>query len=137
MEGTSRMNQDLMSTPEGRQWLSSSHEGTSGFQFQLGLIGAEYTDAYSLDLVQIDQGGGSETHIDQYNHAFYFLEGEGEVRIADERIKTAGGVVVKVPAGVVHSIGNIGKAPLRFLAIYDPPRMRSSEVAAGTYRETR
>ncbi|WP_084217290.1 cupin domain-containing protein [Xenophilus azovorans] len=137
MEETRAMNRDLTSTPEGRQWLSSSREGTSGFRFQLNLIGAEYTDAYSVDLVQIDQGGGSETHIDDYNHAFYFLEGEGEVCIADERIATAPGVVIKIPAGVVHSVGNIGEAPLRFLTIYDPPRMRVAEVATGTYTETR
>src|SRR4051812_23847339 len=123
------MNRDLMSTPQERQWLSSSREGTSGFRFQLGLIGAEYTDAYSLDLVQIDGGGGSEAHFDQYNHAFYFLEGEGEVVIGEERIRTAPGLVVKIPAGVVHSVGNPGKTPLRFLTIYDPPRMRVAEVA--------
>src|SRR5690606_38634343 len=50
------MNPGLVSTSEGRQWLSSSREGTSGFRFQLNLIGEEYTDAYSVDLVQIDQG---------------------------------------------------------------------------------
>jgi mannose-6-phosphate isomerase-like protein (cupin superfamily) len=131
------MHRDLMSTPDSRQWLSSSREGTAGFRFQLNLIGAEYTDAYSVDLVQIDAGGGSETHIDSYNHAFYFLEGEGEVRMGDERVTTAPGVVVKLPAGVVHSIANVGRAPLRFLTIYDPPRMRVAEVAAGSYTETR
>jgi quercetin dioxygenase-like cupin family protein len=127
------MNSNLVSHPESREWLSSSRDGTSGFRFQLNLIGKEYTDAYSVDLVQIDQGGGSEAHIDAYNHAFYFIEGTGEVCIANERIPATPGVVIKIPGGVVHSVGNIGAAPLRFLTIYDPPRLRASEVAEGTY----
>jgi quercetin dioxygenase-like cupin family protein len=119
------MKSDLVSNPDDRTWQPFSVEGATGFHFQFSLIGKEYTDAYSIDLVRVDPGGKSETHVDPDNHAFYFIEGEGEVCIANQRIAAKPGVVIKIPVGVAHSVANTGAEPLRFLTIYDPPRDRS------------
>ncbi len=123
------MNNDLVSKPENRVWQPFSVEGAVGFHFQFSLIGKEYTDAYSIDLAQIDPGGRSETHVDPDNHAFYFIEGQGEVTIGGESIPVGPGVVIKIPVGVAHSLSNTGTTPLKLLTIYDPPRDRSKQKA--------
>ena len=106
------------------QWKPFSVEGSQGYEFMFNLIGAEYTDAYSVDLVRVAPGGYSPVHIDPDNHAFYFIEGTGIVTIAGQRNPVRPGSVVKIPFGALHSIENTGDEHLLFLTIYDPPRKR-------------
>jgi mannose-6-phosphate isomerase-like protein (cupin superfamily) len=68
-------------------------------------------------------------HIDQDNHAFYILDGEGEIDIADKRYAVKAGSVVRIPRGVVHAIRNAGDGWLMLLSIYDPPRIRQQKIA--------
>jgi quercetin dioxygenase-like cupin family protein len=106
------------------EWKPLSVEGSKGYEFMFNLVGAEYTDAYSVDLVRVEPGGYSPVHIDPDNHAFYFIEGTGRVTIAGKPNAVGPGSVVKIPFGALHSIENTGSQHLLFLTIYDPPRKR-------------
>lgn len=106
------------------QWKPFSVENSQGFEFKFGVLGKEYSDAYSVDLVRIAPGGYSPVHIDPDNHAFYFMEGTGLVIIAGETHRVRPGSVVKIPFGALHSLQNTGQEDLLFLTIYDPPRQR-------------
>ncbi|WBL41233.1 cupin domain-containing protein [Algoriphagus halophytocola] len=46
---------------------------------------------------------------------FYFLKGEGTYRVGGENIKIYNGLLVEIPAGVLHSLHNEGLDELRFL----------------------
>jgi mannose-6-phosphate isomerase-like protein (cupin superfamily) len=105
-------------------WQSFQIPGSHGYEFKFDLIGREYTGAYSIDLVRIAPGGASPTHLDRDNHAFYIIEGAGEITIAEKIWPLLPGSVAKIPVGVLHSVRNTGAAPLLFLTIYDPPRER-------------
>jgi mannose-6-phosphate isomerase-like protein (cupin superfamily) len=113
----------VVAADEG-EWVPFQVENSQGYEFKFGLIGKEYTDAYSVDLVRIAPGGHSPVHIDPDNHAFYIIEGKGRVIIAEEPFEIGPGAVVKIPFGVMHSLENNGTEPLLFLTIYDPPRER-------------
>jgi quercetin dioxygenase-like cupin family protein len=105
-------------------WTPFQIEGSAGFEFKFGIIGSEYTDAYSVDLVRVAPGGYSPRHVDPDNHAFYIISGRGEVAILQRTWQVGPGSVVKIPVKVVHSVKNVGDEPLLFLTIYDPPRKR-------------
>jgi quercetin dioxygenase-like cupin family protein len=115
---------DYVVSADSGEWKPFSVEGSKGYEFKFGLIGKEYTDAYSVDLVRVAPGGFSPVHIDPDNHAFYFVEGTGTVTIAGQVNDVRPGSVVKIPFGALHSIENTGQEHLLFLTIYDPPRVR-------------
>lgn len=111
-------------------WIPYNPMGAKGFSFIFEALSTDYTDAYSIDVVKVDVGGFSPFHIDPDNHAFYVLEGEAEMVIAEERSIVRKGEIARIPMGVVHSIANCGNGPLLMLSIYDPPRDRSRQKAA-------
>ncbi|MGC1305027.1 MAG: cupin domain-containing protein [Caulobacteraceae bacterium] len=118
-----------ITNPENGPWTSFQIEGSRGFNFVFDALAAEYTDAYSIDLVKVDVGGFSPYHIDPDNHAFYIVDGEAQMVIADLEYTVRKGEVARIPKGVVHSIANSGTTPLLMLAVYDPPRDRSVQKA--------
>ncbi len=105
-------------------WIPHQIEGSKGFEFVFDILGGEYTDAFSMDIVRVAQGGYSPEHIDPDNHAFYILSGEAEIDIADASHRVSPGAVVRIPRGVVHALRNAGEGELVLLTIYDPPRVR-------------
>lgn len=106
------------------EWKPFEAETLRGYALKPGLIGPEYTDAYSVDLVRVAPGGFSASHVDASRHAFYILQGEGTVLIGDKTWQVRPGSVVKIPPGVAHEVRNPGSVPFVFLAVYDPPRIR-------------
>jgi mannose-6-phosphate isomerase-like protein (cupin superfamily) len=119
-----------ITNPDDEELISYNPMGAKGFNFVFEILSKEYTDAYSIDLVSVDVGGFSPFHIDPDNHAFYILEGEAEMVIAEERSIVRKGEIARIPMGVVHSITNHGNVPLKMLSFYDPPRDRSLQIAA-------
>lgn len=118
-----------ITNPEKGPWISFQIEGSRGFNFVFDALAAEFTDAYSIDLVKVDVGGFSPYHIDPDNHAFYIVDGQATMVIADLEYVVRKGEVARIPKGVVHSIANSGDEPLLMLAVYDPPRDRSAQKA--------
>jgi mannose-6-phosphate isomerase-like protein (cupin superfamily) len=110
-------------------WISHQIEGSKGYEFIFNILGAEYTDAYNIDIARVAPGGYSPLHIDEDNHAFFILDGDGEIDIADKCCQVRAGSVVRIPRGVVHAIRNSGAGMLSLLSIYDPPRMRKKPEA--------
>jgi quercetin dioxygenase-like cupin family protein len=108
-------------------WVPFEAATLMGYSLKPEVIGADYTDAYSADLVRIEPGGSSATHVDAARHAFYILEGEGSFTLAGETHAMRPGVILKVPPGVAHALRNDGTRPLVMLALYDPPRRRRKE----------
>jgi quercetin dioxygenase-like cupin family protein len=109
---------------DDQEWKAFQIENSKGFEFKFKIIGEEYTKAYSVDLVRIAPGGYSPVHLDRDNHAFYIIEGKGDIIIKDQKWEVGPGSVVKIPVGVLHSVRNTGSGPMLFLTIYDPPRQR-------------
>jgi mannose-6-phosphate isomerase-like protein (cupin superfamily) len=110
-------------------WISHQIEGSKGYEFIFNILGAEYTDAYNIDIARVAPGGYSPLHIDEDNHAFFILDGDGEIDIADKCYQVRAGSVVRIPRGVVHAIRNSGAGMLSLLSIYDPPRVRKKPEA--------
>jgi len=109
--------------PDDLDWAevdSAGHPSTD-FMFTPTVIDKDYTGAYSSRLGLMRPGKASGLHTDPYNHAFYFLQGTGEVQIGHENWSLQRGTVLKIPAGKEHDISNTGSDDLVFLVIYDPP----------------
>jgi len=115
-----------LTKPEEGPWISHEIPGSSGFHFVFDVLGAEYSDAFSADLVRVAVGGFSPYHIDPDNHAFYIVEGVAGITVADLEYRVKKGEVIRIPKGVVHAIRNEGEDTLVMLALYDPPRDRST-----------
>jgi mannose-6-phosphate isomerase-like protein (cupin superfamily) len=92
--------------------------------FKVDLIASR--DAYSAELMRIEAGGSAAPHTDAQNHAFYLLEGSGEVTIGKPPGSLAPGSMCVIPSGAKHSLRSFGPGPLVMLVIYDPPRSRST-----------
>ena len=70
--------------------------------------GSEYTSAFSCKLVRLGPGDQSLTHVEDYNHLLYFVEGSGEVTIGEKTWPLRPGSSAKVRAGEEHSLRNLG-----------------------------
>jgi quercetin dioxygenase-like cupin family protein len=109
--------------PNDLDWAEVDPAGrpNADFKFTPSVIDKDYTEAYSSRLGLMRPGKASGVHTDPYNHAFYFLQGAGEVQVETEKWSLQPGTVLKIPAGKVHEISNTGSDDLVFLVIYDPP----------------
>jgi quercetin dioxygenase-like cupin family protein len=109
--------------PDDLDWAEVDPAGrpNTDYKFTPSVIDKDYTDAYSSRLGMMRPGKASGLHTDPYNHAFYFLEGAGEVQVGAEKWSLQPGTVLKIPAGKEHEISNTGPDDLVFLVIYDPP----------------
>lgn len=105
-------------------WRAFEADTLQGYELMPSIIGAEYTDAYSVDLVRVAPGGYSASHIDKARHAFFILEGEASIAIGEEVHRVRSGSVVKILPGIPHEVRNESASALVFLAIYDPARDR-------------
>lgn len=105
-------------------WKAFEAEGVEGYELKPMILGDELTNAYSVDLMRVAEGGFSAAHTDHGRHAFAILEGQGCMVIDGQAFNFQRGDIVKVPQGSLHELRNHGGTPLEFLAIYDPPRRR-------------
>jgi quercetin dioxygenase-like cupin family protein len=71
-------------------------------------------------LTRVGPGGEFANHRDAYHHLLYFLEGEGEGWLGEERYAIRPGLAVEVPAGVEHGYRNGGQGDLLLLTLNIP-----------------
>ena len=64
-----------------------------------------------------------EAHIDPYEEIYYFLQGEGVMRVDEEEKRVRVGDAVWVPCGSVHSLRNEGQVDCVGLVIAAMPRV--------------
>lgn len=76
----------------------------------------------TITVTRVEPGGGFAAHRDSYGHLLYFLEGTGTVTVENEEITARAGLVVRVPAGKIHSYRNTGSDELALISVNIPTR---------------
>lgn len=71
------------------------------------------------------RGDHSLTHVADYNHLLFFVEGSGEITVGKRTWPLSPGSYAKVKAGEQHSLRNLGDIEMLILTVYDPPRVRA------------
>lgn len=79
-------------------------------------------DGVKVVLTRVAPGGEFRTHRDQYGHLFYFLSGEGIVRVNDQEVKAKPGLIVRVLPGEAHAYANIGTEDLTLISLNLPDK---------------
>ncbi len=79
-------------------------------------------EKFSMGVVLVEPGTGHGSH----NHPgveeiIYFISGEGEQVVADERRKVGPGMLIHIPPGVYHETINTGWEQMKAIVIYAPP----------------
>ena len=101
---------------------------TLGEGFKVELINKEDKGAipanhFLLRIGELSPGrvhpGVKEIH-DKAEHAFYVLDGDGEIIIQDETYELHPHTAVLVPQGFSHQLKNTGTKPLRWIVVYAP-----------------
>ncbi len=77
-------------------------------------------DGVWVVLTRVAPGGKFTPHRDNYAHLFYFLSGEGIVRVGEDQIDAREGVVVQVEPGEPHAYENTGSQDLILLSLNLP-----------------
>lgn len=111
-------------------WYRLPATAAAGHAISTGLIGPEYTDAYSLGLARIESGASMPAHASVHNRAYFVIDGEGVVLCAGAERDISRGTLVKMPCGVVTELRNTGSSTLWLLIICDPapePRTDAGE----------
>jgi quercetin dioxygenase-like cupin family protein len=116
---------ELVNNINERRWVDENLEGARGYESMEIVAGEpEYTSAYSCEYVRVPPGAHSVTHVEDYNHLVFFVEGSGEITIGEETWPLSPGSYAKVKAGSEHSVRNLGDDDMLILTVYDPPRDR-------------
>ena len=76
---------------------------------------------YSLARAYVEVGTSSLPHSLAESELYYFLQGNGELFIEDEKHVIQRGDVVLVPSGAKQYVRNTGTNKLEFLCIVSPP----------------
>ncbi len=82
---------------------------------------------FSLGILQFPPGTVLAPHHHRVQEVYWVREGEGELRIGEERRKVGPGTIVYIPEGMVHGIENIGPEPLTLIWVF--PTDTWAEVA--------
>ncbi len=67
-------------------------------------------------------GGKFDLHQDKYGHFFYFLNGQGKVRVGSKQIEVVPGLIVRLNAGELHAYENTGNQDLTLISVNIPAR---------------
>lgn len=82
---------------------------------------------YSFAVARVAPGKTSTLHRLRHSEVYYIMEGNGEMRIDDEREPVAPGDVVYIPPRTAQQITNTGSNELVFVCIVDPAWRREDE----------
>lgn len=77
-------------------------------------------DEVKAMLVRVAPGGGVRSHRDGFGHLFYFLSGNGIVRVGENEYIAKPGLVVQVTVGDPHLYENTGETDLMLLSLNVP-----------------
>lgn len=77
---------------------------------------------YSLASASIEPGAATAAHrLTGEDELYYFVSGQGTIRIGEAVRDVTRGDVVLVPRDVTQSVTNTGDRPLRWLNVVSPP----------------
>ena len=75
----------------------------------------------SLAEATVPPGKSTTIHRHRWSEEiYYFLDGEGVMRLGEERLSVRAGDTVCIPKGVPHQLENTGLAPLRVICCCAP-----------------
>jgi quercetin dioxygenase-like cupin family protein len=81
------------------------------------VVGEETEGAWSLFEVSVPPGGGPPPHShDEFDEAYYVLEGELELLAGERKVRAVPGSFITIPRGTVHAYRNNTDATAKFLA---------------------
>ena len=101
-------------TEEVLQNLEKSQDNT-------WVLEIEKNDEYSLAYGELNPGEENKKHRLEMKEIYYFIEGEGEMKIEEERVKIKKGMIITIPKNKIQQLKNTGKKKLQFLMIVNPP----------------
>jgi quercetin dioxygenase-like cupin family protein len=77
-------------------------------------------DGVKVVLTRVAPGGEFKLHRDKYGHLFYFLSGEGTLRLNDQVYTAKPGLVAHVLPGEPHAYANSGNRELVLISLNLP-----------------
>lgn len=77
--------------------------------------GTRYSATVYFELAPNEKLG---THTDSAEELFYFIEGEVEVTIGEEKSRLSKGQLAVVPKMVSHDVKNVGEVPAKVLGFF-------------------
>jgi quercetin dioxygenase-like cupin family protein len=89
--------------PDDESWLPVERRGAEQVTSHV-LLPVERGGRTRLSLTKIAAGGTFCPHVDDYEHVFVVLRGQGEVMVAKERRRIAAGDVVTTRVGEPHGL---------------------------------
>jgi len=85
-----------------RRWLVTKEKGSPNF---------------TMAMVEVAPGGSTLRHSHHYEHAMYFIDGNGELLEANGTSPVSPFEVVYIEPNELHQIRNTGSRVLRFLSV--------------------
>jgi mannose-6-phosphate isomerase-like protein (cupin superfamily) len=98
------------------------------------LAGPAWTAARNQSLAEATVAPGAETaehYHPRSEELYYFVAGEGRMRLADEEAEVRAGDCVVIPPGTAHKLWNPGSAPLVLLCCCAPAYSDDDTVTTG------
>jgi quercetin dioxygenase-like cupin family protein len=103
-----------------------------GVRTEIRLTGADTGGAFCLLVDEPPAGWSLPPHVHEgAAETIHVLEGEFETTVAGIAERSGPGQTAHIPAGVVHSGGNVGDGPGRRLLIFSPAGMEEFFRQAG------
>lgn len=104
-------------TPDGARPGDNNFEGDVSL---VTLVGADASGEVELLAVYFSAGARTRPHIHERDQALHFIEGQGIVATAGEKVHTSAGDIVTVPAGLWHWHGASRDAAATHISIKQP-----------------
>jgi quercetin dioxygenase-like cupin family protein len=86
------------------------------------LLGIPPAKEFRLNIARFQPGAGHDSHTHEWEHAFYILKGKGKAVVESEDAIVTEGMLVYIPANLVHSLENAGDEELVVFGVSGPPK---------------
>ncbi|MGQ9914437.1 MAG: cupin domain-containing protein [Thermogutta sp.] len=103
-------------------------EGAAGCTMRVLIGPDDRAPNFTMRQFEVEAGGHTPLHAHPYEHEVYVLEGEGMVMRDGEPLPLRPGMVVFVPANVMHQFRAGERSALKFLCLI-PNAMRGGAIS--------
>ena len=86
----------------------------------------------SLAEATVPPGAETALHLHRVTEEiYYFTQGEGSMRLGDERFSVRAGDSIAIPPGAAHNVSNTGNVPLKILCACEPAYDHDDTILLG------
>ncbi len=86
-----------------------------------GIVGRTMlNDEVKATMTRVTPGGKFPLHRDKYGHLFYFISGQGTVKVGEENMNARPGLTVQILPGEPHAYENTGTDDLVLISLNLP-----------------